>query len=1023
MNKTKIKYFAIALILLCCLMGAASAADDVSTDILDASADDAVDSISESSYEVLEEEDNGNEVLSGNPATASTWTQLHDACESTSDQEITLSDNITIGTNDISINNNAVIIGNENVYITGNANGRIPFQCGNLALDITFENVTFKDISSTMLIKVQNSGVTTLKGCTFINVNASNSGQNSVIYNNNGIMNIENCTFENCNAAFGAITNHKAGSTNGVTLNVYNSTFNNNSGNAPGVINNCGQMTVYNSVFNDNSANQWGGAIHTHSGATSTIRNSAFNGNVAGWNGGALYAYGTLIIYDSNFTDNNCSTNNGGGAIGASNYFMSQYNVYVENCRFVDNNNLCYLFDENSTETLGRGGAISVLNGGNLTVYDSTFIHNGAQIGQAICGYNTNYYTNISTGNYVLDIEDNEFINHTITTNDTVYFVGGCTLTGNTFTNSPQTIGTAGNVIQSVGEDYPVSLSSSNKNILGVSEGDILADSPTNVYFNASSGKNFKNGATINEDANALSWETAPSYGARSRQLNLFQLVIAAYIHTDDDIVNAYIADGLYSCMMSIGANVNYIGYGDNVVFKIDDVSYGNMPNPNNVTFTNIIFENSTITFDDFNFGFTNCTFRNCTIEFAKVKSSNTYSEDQNVIISTAVLSDCKFVNSIADQIINVHKYELVTIDNCTFENVVSDSVVLISSNYTDSNDKKDGVTINNLNLINSDVKGILKVEKDSLSRLSSENINSDFETVQDSLVDGDYTYLLVPVTATTLTVKVADIKEGEDFTIDVNLSDNLTADVSVVINNKEYIVSVVNGAGSLTVTDKLAANTYDAVANFAGEYPYAASAANTSFKVEKVIVGTKLVAPKVTATYNIAKNLVITLTADGKALANKKVSVKVGSISKTLTTDKNGKVSLNVATLVPKTYTATVKFAGDRDYSASTVSPKVVVSKAKVKLAAKAKSFKVKVKTKKYVVTLKNNKGKVMKKVKLTLKVGKKTYKATTNAKGKATFKITKLAKKGKYNATVKFAGNKYFNALSKKVKITVKK
>ena len=43
-----------------------------------------------------------------------------------------------------------------------------------------------------MLIKMQNSGVTTLKGCTFINVNASMSGQNSVIYNNNGIMNIEN---------------------------------------------------------------------------------------------------------------------------------------------------------------------------------------------------------------------------------------------------------------------------------------------------------------------------------------------------------------------------------------------------------------------------------------------------------------------------------------------------------------------------------------------------------------------------------------------------------------------------------------------------------------------------------------------------------------------------------------------------------------------------------------------------------------------------------------------------------------
>ena len=199
------------------------------------------------------------------------------------------------------------------------------------------------------------------------------------------------------------------------------------------------------------------------------------------------------------------------------------------------------------------------------------------------------------------------------------------------------------------------------------------------------------------------------------------------------------------------------------------------------------------------------------------------------------------------------------------------------------------------------------------------------------------------------------------------------------------------------------------------------------NFTEEPVVpakVATKITAPKVSAVYNVAKNLVITLTdKDGKALANKKVTVKVATISKTLTTNAKGQVSLNVATLVPKTYTATVKFAGDDSYIASSVSPKVVVSKAKPKITAKAKTFKVKVKTKKYTVTLKNNKGKVMKKVKLTLKVGKKTYKATTNSKGKATFKITKLTKKGKYTATVKFAGSKYYKALSKKVKITVKK
>ena len=47
--------------------------------------------------------------------------------------------------------------------------------------------------------------------------------------------------------------------------------------------------------------------------------------------------------------------------------------VTVENCIFKDNNNLCGDFTNESTTSLGRGGAISVLNGGYLNVHDSTF--------------------------------------------------------------------------------------------------------------------------------------------------------------------------------------------------------------------------------------------------------------------------------------------------------------------------------------------------------------------------------------------------------------------------------------------------------------------------------------------------------------------------------------------------------------------------------------------------------------------------------------------------------------------------
>ncbi len=139
-------------------------------------------------------------------------------------------------------------------------------------------------------------------------------------------------------------------------------------------------------------------------------------------------------------------------------------------------------------------------------------------------------------------------------------------------------------------------------------------------------------------------------------------------------------------------------------------------------------------------------------------------------------------------------------------------------------------------------------------------------------------------------------------------------------------------------------------------------------------------------------------------------------------TKQRNGQVKVKVATLVPKTYTALISFAGNANYKASSKSVKVVVNKTKAKLTAKKKTFKRKVKNKKYSVTLKTNKGKVMKKVVLTLKVKGKTIKAKTNIKGKAVFKIKNLKKKGTFTAVIKFKGNKYYKKLSKKVKIRVK-
>ena len=183
------------------------------------------------------------------------------------------------------------------------------------------------------------------------------------------------------------------------------------------------------------------------------------------------------------------------------------------------------------------------------------------------------------------------------------------------------------------------------------------------------------------------------------------------------------------------------------------------------------------------------------------------------------------------------------------------------------------------------------------------------------------------------------------------------------------------------------------------------------------------LTASAVNTVYNGGKYLVATLKdSDGKPLADIKVTIKLSN-GKTYnpTTDKNGQVKLTTNGLVPKTYTATI-IAENINYAKSTKSVKVTVTKPTPKLTAKAKTFKKSVKTKKYSITLKDNRNKAISKAAVTIKIKGKTYKASTNAKGVATFKIKKLTKKGTFKSTVKYAGNAYYRAVTKTVKIKIK-
>ena len=160
-----------------------------------------------------------------------------------------------------------------------------------------------------------------------------------------------------------------------------------------------------------------------------------------------------------------------------------------------------------------------------------------------------------------------------------------------------------------------------------------------------------------------------------------------------------------------------------------------------------------------------------------------------------------------------------------------------------------------------------------------------------------------------------------------------------------------------------------------------------------------------------------------GNVLANKNITVSFNGKTDVVSTDASGAVDYKLVASKAGTQKLTVTFAGDNNYLTSTATATIKINKDASKLTASKKTYKAKVKTKKYSVILKDSAGKAIKNAKVTIKVKGKTYKATTTSSGKATFKITKLTKKGTFSAVVKFAGDDLYDATSKTVKITVKK
>ena len=297
----------------------------------------------------------------------------------------------------------------------------------------------------------------------------------------------------------------------------------------------------------------------------------------------------------------------------------------------------------------------------------------------------------------------------------------------------------------------------------------------------------------------------------------------------------------------------------------------------------------------------------------------------------------------------------------------------------------------------------------------------------------GDYqvnaTYIgLDNVAISNATINITKNEDYYEFTVDakvdydsvditVNLPIDVSAPVLIDVDGVGYYANVTEGTAKLHL-DNLPKGGHDVVAKYLGDANYAEKTNATSFVVLNKTLRVQVIAQNVTSAENTSFIIGIIDEFDGNVLI--KVEGKV---------IYNGRVKLlTVAGKLTEGYkTATIVFYGDERYDELILdnvkfNVQVIVKKAKAKIVAKKKTFKKSKKVKKYTVTLKDNTGKAIKMAKVTIKVGKKTFSAKTNSKGKAVFKLKKLTKKAKYTAKITYKGDKYYNKVTKKVKITIK-
>ena len=1043
-------------------------------DISDLSADNSDDIISIDESTALAD--------SAGSTTVYNWTELGSAVsEDNNIETVYIGANMT-PTEQITINHNVTIIGSADTYI-GGANSTdpvsysyIPIYSNEPGLTITLKNIRFQNAGGNILMQYDGNGTYLIEDCSFVNMTATGSHQ-AVVYLHLGKMNITGCTFENCTTSYGAVSNFYAnGDKVNVRMVVRDTTFKKNHATSePGAINNCGYLEVYDSTFEENTAAMWAGAIHTHYGAETHIEGSEFNNNAAkgSYNGGALYTYSTLTVKDSTFTGNRAPN---GGAISGMSY-MSAASVTLDNCEFKNNTATgsggaislggASFIAENSrfydNTAANNGGAISVSTAvANITncEFKSNSAHNNKNTskGGAV-------YFNSANGNLIAStFEDcSSDDGGSVYWNNDDGLLSGCDFRNSHADNNGGAVywaGDNGTIEKSNFKDCEAE--NYGGGIYFEGEDCTLADSSFEGN-NAVEGPNWYTENDL-DVINVTINKTSTSISAPDVEIDCGSTGNLTATLTDDN--NTALAGenivisfngSTYSETTDENGQVT-IAIPDNLIPDVYEakISYNGSEkyDPSKATAKVTVNKISTVlTADDvvtfYNSGdklVATLTDANGTaISAAKVKIvlgalSKTLLSDENgqVALSTDAVVPGDYTAEISfagDEIYGESSATAeVTISKLNSTLTAKDVITVYGSGselvatLTDA----DGNAIGGaqIKIVLDTISKTLITDGDGKAALSTDAFSPGDYTA-DITFAGDEIYNPASATAkvkigklnSTLTAKDVITVYGSADKLVATLTDaNGTAlasmQVRVVLGSiKKTLITDANGQISLS-TDGLLPDTYTADITFAGDEIYNAASASAKVTIEKL--NSTLTAKDVITVYNSADKLIATLTdAKGEAITGAKVKIVLGTLSKTLTTDAKGQVTLTTSGVLPGTYTADITFAGDEIYNPASTTASVVIGKLNTVLNA-SDVVTVYNGGKNLIATLKDSQGNAVEGAQIKIVLGALSKTLTTDAKGQVELSTDGLVP-DTYTADITFAGDEIYGESGTTAKVTV--